>query len=148
MSGLALEINANIRYVLMVMVVFAQGRFNVLVNIVLKMFIVLVLVRTFKAQVYVLLDGKCAVNHWSASGPPEILYETFHSFNLSSLASKCFPAACAWHAACFARQTLHLFHCIVPIDQSPSVCAWGKRQESWGNIILELFSKMTALAPS
>lgn len=61
MSGLALEINANIRYVLMVMVVFAQGRFNVLVNIVLKMFIVLV--RTFKAQVYVLLDGKCAVNH-------------------------------------------------------------------------------------
>lgn len=63
MSVLALEINANIRYVLMVMVVFAQGRFNVLVNIVLKMFIVLVLVRTFKAQVYVLLDGKCAVNH-------------------------------------------------------------------------------------
>lgn len=63
MSGLALEINANIRYVLMVIVVFAQGRFNVLVNIVLKMFIVLVLVRTFKAQVYVLLDGKCAVNH-------------------------------------------------------------------------------------
>lgn len=63
MSGLALEITANIRYVLMVMVVFAQGRFNVLVNIVLKMFIVLVLVRTFKAQAYALLDGKCAVNH-------------------------------------------------------------------------------------
>lgn len=47
----------------MVMVVFAQEKFNVPVNIVLKMFIVLVLVRTFEAQVYALLDGKCVVNH-------------------------------------------------------------------------------------
>lgn len=68
-------------------------------------------------------------------------------FPLSSPRSDFLPPA-----ACFqASQILHHSYNVSPIvrlDLRVSEFAWGERRESWGNIIFELFSEMTALAPS
>lgn len=94
-----------------------------------------------------------------ASGQPEILYKIFYCLNLSSLQSWRIPVIfpSQWFPpvlkkCCFfpgRSNFASLFIVSVVLsDPRASVFAWGERRESWGNIIFELFSKMTALAPS